>query len=258
MVVSRFIWFELHSNDVEKAKSFYQSLMGWTVNPMDMGEAGTYNIWVNDDPNGLGGATALMPHEGDHSYWITYISVPNTDETAEKIKSLGGEIAGGPLDIPGVGRMAFAKDSQGAYFAIITNEPGMPPDAATSNFKSGKGNPIWNELMVADAAAAATFYGDLVGWTNYIADMGTGPYTLLKNDLNEVAGVMAFPEGVSTAAWMTYFEIKQDSMDEALAEVKRLGGQVAMGPMEIPTVGTIGVVADSTGAFFGLMKSAPM
>jgi uncharacterized protein len=255
-VVSRFVWFEVHSNDIEKAKSFYQSLMGWTIKPMDMGEAGTYNILVNDDPNGFGGATALMPHEGDHSYWITYVSVPNTDETCEKIKGAGGEIVGGPFDVPGVGRMAFAKDSQGAYFATLTPEAGMPADTATSNFKGGKGNPVWNELIVGDSAAVTSFYSDVLGWTNYSMDMGTGPYTMFKNELNEVGGLMGFPEGMSRPYWLPYFEIAQDSIDDTINKLKELGGQVGMGPFEVPGVGQVAAASDPTGAWFGLLQPA--
>jgi predicted enzyme related to lactoylglutathione lyase len=222
-----------------------------------MGEAGTYNILVNDDPNGIGGATGLMPGEGDHSYWITYISVPDTDATVAKATSLGGEVVAGPFDVPGVGRMAFTKDSQGAYFAVMTNEPGMPADTATSNFKGGKGNPVWNELMVADPAAAAKFYGDLLGWTNYVADMGTGPYTLLKNELNEVGGVFQFPEGMTMPYWMPYFEIERGSADAVAARIKELGGTVGMGPFEVPTVGKIIALSDPTGAWFGVIDPAP-
>jgi predicted enzyme related to lactoylglutathione lyase len=34
--------------------------------------------------------------------------------------SIGGEALNAPMDIDGVGRIAYLKDSQGALFAIIT------------------------------------------------------------------------------------------------------------------------------------------
>jgi predicted enzyme related to lactoylglutathione lyase len=117
----------------------------------------------------------------------------------------------------------------------------------------------WHELMTPDPAAAAGFYTQLTGLTSSIEDMGTGPYTLLMGGENDYrAGIWPMPEGMPPqAAWMIYFEITQETMDEALAEVTRLGGTVNMGPMEVPTVGIIGVATGPTGAVFGLMKSAP-
>ena len=53
------------------------------------------------------------------SYWMPYFQVTNADESAAKIKELGGSIMVGPQDIPGTGRFAIGSDPQGAMFAVF-------------------------------------------------------------------------------------------------------------------------------------------
>jgi predicted enzyme related to lactoylglutathione lyase len=51
--------------------------------------------------------------------WAPYFQVANCDATADKAKSLGGNVCVGPADIPNVGRFAGVVDPQGAVFMII-------------------------------------------------------------------------------------------------------------------------------------------
>jgi hypothetical protein len=45
--------------------------------------------------------------------------VADTDETIRKAESLGAKVILPPQDIPGVGRMAWIQDPQGATLAVI-------------------------------------------------------------------------------------------------------------------------------------------
>lgn len=58
--------------------------------------------------------------QGDMStMWIVYFAVNDCDTVLEEAKSLGGEVLNEPMDIEGIGRLAYLKYSQGAMFAII-------------------------------------------------------------------------------------------------------------------------------------------
>lgn len=251
----RFVWHDLMTTDLETAKAFYTGLFGWNVNVMDMGEHGSYTILENGG-NGFGGCVQTDPAYGIPPHWSSYLQVVGTvDEACAKIVAAGGSVMQPAMDVPDIGRMAFTIDPQGAHInpfnAALSDTPPPPP-----GYSGARGGVTWVELMTKDTATAAAFYCDLTGWTSTVADMGTGPYTLLQDGSTMLAGIMDLPEGVSQPAWTVYFEITQETMEQALAEVKRLGGVVAMGPMEIPTVGVIAAVADPTGAMFNLMKSA--
>ena len=53
--------------------------------------------------------------------------------------------------------------------------------------------------------------------------------------------------------WLYYVTV--DDVDAAVAEVKKLGGQVLNGPMEVPDGGRIAQCVDPQGALFALHSS---
>jgi predicted enzyme related to lactoylglutathione lyase len=222
-----------------------------------MGEY-TYDMVMNGaaDESGFGGINPIDPGWGAPSHWRSYLSVPQgVDAAVKKIAELDGTVVEQPADIPGVGRMAVAHDPQGAYFALFESVP--PQDPSPPTLPTPKGGVTWHELTTSDVDGAVSFYTGITGLSTVVMDVGTGPYTMLAASQEDPrAGIFQAPDGVPTA-WTIYYEISQDSMDETLSELKRLGGQVMMGPMDVPTVGTIAVASDPTGGAFGLMKSAP-
>lgn len=108
-----FCWWELNTNDTDKAKAFYTGLFGWGT-----GGDPNYTEWKNGGES-IGGMMQIQPEWGDvPPNWMSYVMVADADQTAEKAKSLGGNIYMGPQDIPNMGRFAVIADPQGAAFAI--------------------------------------------------------------------------------------------------------------------------------------------
>jgi uncharacterized protein len=255
----KFVWHDLMSTDPDKAKAFYAGLLGWNIAAQDMGpETGVYNmVMVGAGGHGLGGIVSLDPSHGMPSHWMSYLAMPDgVDAACAKVTELGGSVPVPPMDIPGVGRFAVAADPQGAHFSPFqyAEQAEVPPYPAPGT----PGGVAWNELMTKDPEAAVAFYGAVAGWRDQVMDVGTGPYHVQASGEEMVAGIMGNPDPTMPPAWLIYFEITQPTMEEALAKVTELGGTVAMGPMEVPTVGTLGAAQDPTGAWFCLMKSAPM
>jgi predicted enzyme related to lactoylglutathione lyase len=52
--------------------------------------------------------------------------------------------------------------------------------------------------------------------------------------------------------WLTY--VGTDDVDATAAKAKDLGGNVIVEPADIPEVGRFSIVADPTGAVFGLFQ----
>lgn len=112
-------WNELGTRDVDAAKAFYGAVFGWGFEDHDMGEMGTYTEWQLDG-NAIGGMMDIggrMPDEIP-AHWLVYFAVENTDAAVETVKSSGGDVRFGPIDIP-AGRFAVVGDPQGAVFAVI-------------------------------------------------------------------------------------------------------------------------------------------
>ena len=108
-----FCWWELNTKDTAKAKEFYTQLFGWTT-----GGDPNYTEWKNGDKT-IGGMMEIQPEWGPvPPNWLSYIQVNNCDESAAKIKELGGSVMMGPQDIPNMGHFAVVADPQRAVFAI--------------------------------------------------------------------------------------------------------------------------------------------
>jgi predicted enzyme related to lactoylglutathione lyase len=108
-------WHELMTGDYRAAFDFYSSLFGWQkMDEHDMGELGTYMIWGLNGRQ-MGGMFKAM--EGAPPAWLGYVSVKDVHQTARKVKSAGGKVVNGPMEVPGGGWIVQVVDPQGAMFA---------------------------------------------------------------------------------------------------------------------------------------------
>jgi predicted enzyme related to lactoylglutathione lyase len=249
MATTKFVWHELMTGDIPKAVEFYTKLIGWTVKETEVQGWGKYTMLCAGDKD-VAGVLPIDPKKPVPPNWLCYVGVESADKTIERAKALKGRVEFGPMDIPTVGRIAVTADPLGAVFAVFQPQgTGMAPPA---DEKPKPGEFCWDETMTSDPKAAVAFYGELFNWAFSDMDMGPmGTYHLAKSGGNEVAGVMKLPPDVKTPPhWMTYIFVAD--LDKTSAEVKKLGGNVLMGPMPIPNIGRFTVIQDPTGAVVSL------
>ena len=111
-------WNELWSGDPAGAVDFYRRHFGWVQEgDMDMGEMGKYQF-VQHGGVMIG---AIMPKMPDvpASMWNYYIGVDDIDRGADAVRSGGGQIFNGPMEIPGGEYALNAADPQGALFGLV-------------------------------------------------------------------------------------------------------------------------------------------
>ncbi|MBV9996587.1 MAG: VOC family protein [Caulobacteraceae bacterium] len=122
-----------------------------------------------------------------------------------------------------------------------------------------KGRFVWYELITTDTAGAKAFYSSVVGWMAEDVPMPGMTYTLMKAKDRQVAGVMLIPAEAKAMgappSWTGYVAV--DDVDASADQVKRLGGAVHHGPMDIPGVGRFAIAADPQGAVIALFKPLP-
>lgn len=115
-------WNELQTRDPETATDFYSRLFDWTVEPIEQDGEMVYATIKNSAGRTNGGVMPMTEDYGDSSsYWLPYFIVNSCDESVARIKELGGKVLAGPME-PGAGRIAVARDPQGAVFAIFEGE----------------------------------------------------------------------------------------------------------------------------------------
>lgn len=254
-MADQFIWYELMTTELDAALDFYREVVGWTTSEMSQPDM-RYVIW-NAGERGIGGAMQLtdaMCEGGARPAWLGYIHVADTDAKAAAIAADGGKILMPPGDIPNVGRFALVADRGGAAFYLLTPRPregGDPPPLA----QYAPGNVGWHELYAGDGEKSAIdFYGGQFGWTTESEmDMGPmGTYRLFATGGGDaVGGMMDKPAQMPVSAWQYYFNV--DAIDAAAARVAAQGGQVIMGPMEVPKAMWVVQGVDPQGAHFALV-----
>src|SRR5256885_15616660 len=122
-----FVWEELMTTDVPSAISFYNKVAGLKAGKSDA------SYTHLEGSNGQMGGVMLLPEEakkgGTPPSWVSYIGVPDTDQAARTVATLGGKVEKGPWNIADGARIAIVSDPQGAVFAIYSNPKaaGAPP-----------------------------------------------------------------------------------------------------------------------------------
>ena len=112
---SSICWFEIPADDPERAKKFYGSLFGWKIEKFPV----VADYWHIDTGNGDrtrdGG---LMTRKHPDQPITNYIAVSSVDESAAKVKKLGGTICKPKTAVPQMGYFAICRDTEGNEFAL--------------------------------------------------------------------------------------------------------------------------------------------
>lgn len=248
--LGKFVWYDLMTTAQDKAIPFYHAVAGWGTEPM---EGMPYTMWTagNTPFGGMMEITGDMASQGVTSHWLPYIQTPDTDATAAKAKTLGGKVLSEPRDIPNVGRFGVIADPQGAVFAIFTPSEWTP----TPERDAALGEMSWHELLTSDGAKAFEFYSALFGWNKTDAmDMGPeGVYQMYGHNGRTLGGMYGTPN--APPHWLLYIHV--DNADAAAERVKKNGGTVQNGPMDVPGGGRIAQCLDPQGAAFAIHSTPP-
>jgi uncharacterized protein len=111
-----FVHVELGTTDVDKAKSFYQSLFNWQLNDVEMGGGMTYTlIGVGE---GTGGGMMKHPVPGAPSAWLPYVQVEDLVAATAKAKSLGATVMRDVTPVMDEGEFSIIVDPTGAALGL--------------------------------------------------------------------------------------------------------------------------------------------
>jgi predicted enzyme related to lactoylglutathione lyase len=253
MSKSRFVWYELVTNDVPGAIDFYRKVIGWNEQKVE-GAAHDYHMFARGDQGVAGVMKKPAEAQDAPSHWLGYLGSDNVEATTALAETKGARIHVQPQDIPNVGRFSVIQDPQGAYLAIFT-----PKQAASMRASEpGLGEFSWHELATTDLEGATRFYQDVFGMTKKEAhDMGPmGTYQIFGNDERTLGGMyVKSPDVPAPPHWLFYTRV--ESVDAAAERVKHGRGKILHGPTEVPGGDRIAICMDPQGAAFAL-QSGPI
>lgn len=97
-----FIWYELMTTDPDGAKSFYDAVVGWDIQPPPPGDL-DYRMIGRSDGKHAGGVLRInedMRQNGARPVWLGYIGVEDVDQSVEAVNGHGGRTIVPPQDLP--------------------------------------------------------------------------------------------------------------------------------------------------------------
>ena len=122
--MGRLIHFEVHAEDPERAARFYARVAGWEARKWE----GPVDYWLlttgPDEQPGINGAIALRrgaaPKEGEAvNAFVCTADVEDLDRALEEATAAGGELALERMPVPGVGWLAYVKDTEGNLLGLM-------------------------------------------------------------------------------------------------------------------------------------------
>ena len=246
----QFVWYELLTNDVDAAKTFYANVVGWGTEDVSM-PGMTYILLTVAGASvaGLGGLPEEAGKMGLTPRWIGYVGVDDVDATAKRLEQIGGKVHVPPQNIGDISRFAVVADPQMARLALLQ---WLKPRREMAAAPRAAGRIGWHELFVADCEKALAFYGELFRWQKGIAAAGVmGTYQLFSAAGKTIGGILTKPPSIPAPAWLHYFNV--GDVDAAIDRVKSGGGQILNGPTEAPDGSWVVQCTDPQGALFALI-----
>jgi uncharacterized protein len=111
-----FVYVELNTTDVEKAKTFYGRLFDWQMEDVNVTPVGHYTRLTPGQGPGGGMMKQMMPNTP--SFWLAYVEVPDVGAATKKAQSLGAKVMVDSKEIPGEGTLSIITDPTGAMLGL--------------------------------------------------------------------------------------------------------------------------------------------
>ena len=108
-------WNELITADFDKAKTFYDGLVGWKNTTPSFDSSGNYVVFNSGEHMAAG----LMKPQAEHPpTWMSYFLVEDIKGYTERVKTLGGNVLMAGIEIP-IGKISVVMDPTGATFGLF-------------------------------------------------------------------------------------------------------------------------------------------
>jgi predicted enzyme related to lactoylglutathione lyase len=113
----RVVHFEINADDPERAVQFYKKVFDWKVEKWD----GPVDYWLvttgDESEPGINGAIARRTEAAEAT--VNTVDVPSIDRCVAKVKENGGSVIVPKMPVPGVGWLAYCKDTEGNTFGMM-------------------------------------------------------------------------------------------------------------------------------------------
>ena len=121
--MGRVIHFEIPVDEPQRAQKFYGNVFGWYISSWGV----PADYWLaTTGPEGSPGINGALTRRTGTWAWV-HVGVDSVDEALRKLREAGGEIVTPKMPIPGIGYMAYCRDSEGNAIGIFEEDPTAQP-----------------------------------------------------------------------------------------------------------------------------------
>lgn len=202
---------DLNTTDVQAARRFYGTLLGWEFTEMQLEGQPVYSMG-RIDGHAAAGLAQLPPNAleaGMHPSWAPYVHVADVGRTLAAGEEAGGTTVMPPFAVEDFASIAVMMDAAGAAVALF--QAGTQIGAGIVR---EPGSMVWFEPLTEDRSAAAAYYRSVFGWgteqdrvkqecTLFVGDPDLPLEWRYTGGLDDGPSAWLSPEPL----WLVYFQV---------------------------------------------------
>ena len=249
------VWYELMTPDPDGAKAFYDAVVGWTIGERIPGDQ-DYRMIGRSDGGFAGGVLALtdeMRQHGARPIWLGYIGVDDVDATVAQDRGQGWQDADARVRHPAGPHRDGRRPAGQSLLRDEADPAGRPSEGRERRLlarRSSSGSagtscrhPIRPPPALFTPTCSAGAATSSCRWASS-ANIGSLPMTARGSARCAGSCRAAAAAGAITSACRR---------SKAVEAVKAGGGEVSMGPHQVPAGDHIIIGNDPQGAEFALV-----
>jgi len=240
---------ESGSVDMAASHRFYGDLFDWEVDDHSFPGGGSYTRFLIRDLPVAGAFSVDADQDLSRlpAQWWPFVSVESVESALGRAVALGAAPFGDVVDVQGEFSAAEFVDPSGAVCGLW--QAGTHIGAS---FTGEAGALTWTDIVSPDPTAAASFYGELFGWTIQSENMNSESYEFFVNDGAVVAG-LAKCDSEEVPWWRPHVGVSD--FDAAIAVAAELGGDLGDEVRSVTGLGRRASVTDPNGISLMLIES---
>lgn len=122
VAIGQICWFEIPSDDLQRANNFYSKLFGWRIAPFP-GASDMLDVGTGQSEPSLHGGMMKRKHPM-HQGITNYVNVRSVADSLSQVEKLGGKVCVPKTAVPFMGYFAVCQDTEGNNFGLWETDGG--------------------------------------------------------------------------------------------------------------------------------------